>query len=339
MPVSIQFRGFAPTAPEYAALATIGASTPPQYALDYEYRDADDWRALDAAFAQDGRPLVRYLAEVSGQIVAYAYYFEIAWAPPQGRYWCVIRVLPAYQRRGIGARLYARLLDDLARRGAAAMQLELDDTLTALAPSLERRGFRELLHSWAFALDPRAADLAPFATAYDRLGGPEITTLAAELARGADWLPPLHDLYISVAGDVPIPIHPHPAPSPEWLAQQAIGLPESLPEAFVMARDSARYVGMSYLHADADHPCRLFQRITAVHPGYRGRGIALALKLKTIEYAQRHGCHEIRTAVESNNPGMLAINRKLGFAQREGLALLEKTLRVCSEMSSDLLGD
>jgi RimJ/RimL family protein N-acetyltransferase len=184
-----------------------------------------------------------------------------------------------------------------------------------------------LLHSWAFALDPRACDLAAFGMAYDRLEGLEITTLAAELARGADWLQPLHELYLSVAGDVPIPIHPHPAPPPEWLAQQAIGLPESLPEAFVIVRDGARYVGMSYLHADHYAPGRLFQRITAVHPAYRGRGIALALKLKTIEYGQRHACHEIRTAVELNNPGMLAINRKLGFAEREGLVLFEKTLQ------------
>jgi ribosomal protein S18 acetylase RimI-like enzyme len=323
---SIQIRGFTPTIQEYTALATVGASMPPQYTLDYEYRDAGDWRGLDAMFAQAGCPLVRYVAEVAGLVVAYAYYFEIAWAAPPGRYWCVIRVLPAYQRHGIGGRLYTRLLGDLAQRGAVAMQLELDDTLAALAPALKRRGFRELLHSWAFALDPRVCDLAAFATAYDRLGGLEITTLAAELARGADWLASLHDLYLSVAGDVPIPIHPHPAPPPEWLARQAIGLPESLPEAFVIVRDDERYVAMSYLHADSDSPGRLLQRITAVHPAYRGRGIALALKRKTIEYGQRHGCHEIRTAVESNNPSMLAINRKLGFAKREGLALLEKTL-------------
>jgi len=323
---SIQIRAFAPTTQSYAALAAIGASTPPQYALDYECRDAGDWRALDAAFEQAGRPLVRYVAEVAGEVVAYAYHFEIAWAPPPGRYWCVIRVLPAYQRRGIGRRLYARLLEDLTGRGAVAMQLELDDTLAPLAPALQRRGFRQLLHSWAFTLDPRACDLAPFAPARDRLGGLEITTLAAQLARGADWLASLHALYLRVASDVPIPIHPHPAPPPEWLAQQALGLPESLPEAFMIVRDGARYVGMSYLHADADSPGRLLQRITAVHPSYRGRGIALALKLKTIEYGQRHGCHEIRTAVESNNPSMLAINHKLGFARRQGLALLEKLL-------------
>ena len=43
-------------------------------------------------------------------------------------------------------------------------------------------------------------------------------------------------------------------------------------------------------------------------------------------YAQQHGFHEIRTAVESNNPSMLAINAKLGFVQGPGLVLFEKRL-------------
>jgi ribosomal protein S18 acetylase RimI-like enzyme len=321
-----RIRLFAPTDADYAAISAIGASTPPAYALDYEFRNADDWRALDDSFAQAARPLVRYVAEADGQTVAYAYSFEIAWAPPAGRYWCVIRVLPDYGRRGIAERLYAQLLADLRERGANAALLELDDTLAVLRPALERRGFHALLHSWAFTLDPRTCDLAAFAVPDRRLSGLQITTRTAELAHGADWLPPLHQLYTAVAGDVPIPIYPHPAPAPAWLAQQALGLPDSLPDAFFIVRDGMRYVGMSYLHSDVDDPGRLLQRVTAIHAEYRGRGIALALKLKTIEYAQQHGFHEIRTAVESNNPGMLAINAKLGFVQAPGLVLFEKRL-------------
>jgi GNAT superfamily N-acetyltransferase len=322
----IHIRPFIPTAADYAAISVIGASTPPAYALDYEFRSVDDWGALDDSFAQAGRPLLRYLAEADRQIVAYAYCFEIAWAPPAGRYWCVIRVLPDYGRRGIGERLYQQLLADLQARGANAALLELDDTLAVLRPALERRGFRALLHSWAFSLDPRTCDLAAFAAPDQRLRGLQITTLAAELARGADWLPPLHQLYSAVAGDVPIPLHPHLAASPAWLAEQALGLPD----AFFIVRDGMRYIGMSYLHRDDDDPGLLLQRITAIHAEYRGRGIALALKLKTIEYARQHGFHEIHTAVESNNPSMLAINAKLGFAQGPGLALFEKKLRVMS---------
>jgi mycothiol synthase len=320
----IRIRPFTPTTSDYAAISAIGASTPPEYALDYEFRDVHDWHALDAAFARTGLPLVRYLAEVDGQAVAYAYFFEIAWAPPAGRYWCVIRVRPEYAWRGIGEQLYQQLLADLRARGAQAALLELDDTLAALRPALERRGFRALLHSWAFSLDPRTCDLAAF-TPDPRLRGLQITTLAQELARGADWLPPLHQLYRAVAGDVPIPLHPYPAPGPEWLAEQALGLPESLPDAFFIVRDGKRYVGMSYLHRD-EEPNQLMQRITAIHAEYRGRGMALALKLKTIAYAQQHGFHAIHTAVESNNPSMLAINAKLGFVRGPGLVLFEKSI-------------
>jgi GNAT superfamily N-acetyltransferase len=322
----IHIRPFVPTDTDYAAISLIGASTPPEYALDYEFHSPDDWRALDDSFIHAGRPLIRYLAEVDGQAVGYAYFFEIAWVPPAGRYWCVIRVLPDHGRRGIGQQLYAQLLADLEARGAQAALLELDDTLSALRPALERRGFRALLHSWAFSLDPRTCNLAAFVVPDQRLRGLQVTTLAEELAQGADWLPPLHQLYTSVAGDVPIPIHPHPAPPPEWLAEQALGLPESLPDAFFIVRDGTRYVGMSYLHCDHKEPSRLLQRITAIHAAYRGRGIALALKLRTIEHAQQHGFNEIRTAVESNNPSMLAINARLGFVQGPGLVLFEKQL-------------
>jgi GNAT superfamily N-acetyltransferase len=326
MILSTQIRTFESTDADYAAIAAIGACSPPQYILDYEYADADAWRALDQSFAQAEQPLTRYLAESHGTPIGYAYWFEVDWAPPARRYWCVIRVLPGYTRRGVGGQLYERLLADLRQRGGRAALLELDDTLAALRPALERRGFRETLHSWAFTLDPRACDLAPFAAADRRLGGLVITTLAAELALGADWLPPLHRLYTAVASEVPIPIHPHREPSPAWLAQQALDLPASLPDAFFIVRDGPRYAGMSYLHRDTNMPGRLLQRLTAIHPDYRGRGVALALKLRTIEYAKRHNAHEIVTAVESNNPRMLALNAKLGFVQGPGLGLFERWL-------------
>ncbi|MFN8481236.1 MAG: GNAT family N-acetyltransferase [Kouleothrix sp.] len=324
---AIAIQPFIPSDAAYIALAVIGASTPPQYALDYEFRDADDWRAFDASFAEAGRALTRYVATLpDGTIVGYGYWFEASWALPAGRGWCIIRVLPTYLRQGIGNALYTRLLGDLINQGMAAMLLEVDDTLADLHPALARRGFRELLHSWAFTLDPRTCDPARFSTAYQKLGSLTITTLAAEIARGAEWLPQLHQLYTLVAGDVPIPIHPHADAPPSWLAQQAVGLPESLPDGFFIVRDGPRYVGMSFLHAGPPGMHRLYQRITAIDPTYRGRGIAMALKLETIAYARAHSYHEIRTAVESNNPSMLAINTKLGFEAREGLALMIKPL-------------
>ena len=53
--------------------------------------------------------------------------------------------------------------------------------------------------------------------------------------------------------------------------------------------------------------------ITGTHPDYRGRGIAFALKLLTIDYARQHGIREIRTQNDTRNEPMLHINQSVGF--------------------------
>jgi RimJ/RimL family protein N-acetyltransferase len=318
-----RIRPFEPTDQDYHALATIAASFEADQVFDYEFRAAAPTRALDQAFSSAGRPLTRYLAERAGRAAGYAYYFEIAWTPPAGRYWCVIRVRPEHQRQGIGGQLYARVLADLTRLGATALQLEAHEHSAALVAPLERRGFRELLRSWPFTLEVRGCDLSHFHGASDRLAGLEITTLAQEQAGDPAWLPKLYALHTALAGDVPIPGYPLPAPPLAWFAEH-VG---SLPEAFFIVRDGERYVAECYMHASQHEPGILHQGVTAVDRAYRGRGIALALKLKTIEFAQRHGYTAIHTGVESNNPSMLAINARLGFEQQPGLILFEKSLR------------
>jgi GNAT superfamily N-acetyltransferase len=315
-------RPFAPTDHDYDAIAALAASFPPEQIYDYEFQDAAETRALDRAFAAADRPLVRYLAEQDGQLIGYAAYFEIAWAPPAGRYWCVLRVHPQRQRQGIGGRLYARVLADLVGIGARSLLIEAHEQPAVLVAPLQRRGFRELLRSWPFTLDVSGCELSGFAKEAERMAGLEITTLAQEQARDTAWLSKLHQLHAALAGDVPIPGYPLPAPPLDWFAEHVA----RLPEAFFIVRDGERYVAECYMHPSQGQPGVLNQGVTAVDREYRGRGIALALKLKTIEFAQRHGYTAIHTGVESNNPSMLAINARLGFVQWPGVILFEKRL-------------
>jgi GNAT superfamily N-acetyltransferase len=231
-----------PSDQDYQAVAAVATAFTPDETYDYEFRSAAEIRALDEAFAQAGLLLKRYLAEHAGRIIGYAYYFQIAWAPPAGRYWCVIRVHPEFQRRGIGGQLYTRVVADLMRQGASALQIEVHETLDELLVPLARRGFRELLRSWPFSLDPRRCDLARYQPAFQRLDGLVITTLAQEQARDPDWLPKLYKLHIDLSRDVPIPGYPLPTPPIVWFAELVAGLPVSLPEAFFIVREGQRYV-------------------------------------------------------------------------------------------------
>ncbi len=66
--------------------------------------------------------------------------------------------------------------------------------------------------------------------------------------------------------------------------------------------------------------------MTGVVASYRGRKIALALKLLAIRYAWSHGAKTIRTHNDSLNAPMLAINRKLGYQPQSGKYRLRKEI-------------
>jgi GNAT superfamily N-acetyltransferase len=52
---------------------------------------------------------------------------------------------------------------------------------------------------------------------------------------------------------------------------------------------------------------------TAVDPAYRGRGIARALKLRTVLWARATGLEYLYTGNDIENRRMLAINSRLGY--------------------------
>lgn len=153
-----------------------------------------------------------------------------------------------------------------------------------------------------------------------------ITTLAEEAKLDPDCYRKLHELwYEKIAYDVPWPDAYTPISFEDYMNRVVKG-PNVLPEGCFIVKVDGRYAGLSWSQKFEKEPNVLWQTITGVLREYRGRGIAIALKLRVIDFAARNGYDVIKTWNSSVNDAMLGINRKLGFQRHVGWITFEKPL-------------
>ena len=143
---------------------------------------------------------------------------------------------------------------------------------------------------------------------------------SVELVTLAAWLDPaairkLHELNRRTVQDVPhtLPIIDEPFEDFE----RRVAAPARRADRFWIALHGDRPVAMSYLKFP---PVRgsVFTGYTCSDPGYRGRGIASAVKLQTLAQAVELGIRFVRTDNDSENAPMLHINETLGYQRRPG---------------------
>jgi GNAT superfamily N-acetyltransferase len=75
--------------------------------------------------------------------------------------------------------------------------------------------------------------------------------------------------------------------------------------------DGERPVGLARLQRKGQNAA--FNAYTGVDRAYRGRGIARALKQRTIEWSRQNGVDFHYTGNDTENKRMLAINIQLGY--------------------------
>jgi len=119
-----------------------------------------------------------WVAEVDGQVVAFADFNQWIGAYHPRKFSVMVAVLPAYRRQGIGGALYNRLREALAPTDPIALSCDAKESRPESIRFLERRGFAEKMRSWESRLDLTAFDPSAFAATVDAAG-----------ARGYEFLP------------------------------------------------------------------------------------------------------------------------------------------------------
>jgi GNAT superfamily N-acetyltransferase len=253
-----------------------------------------------------------WVAEEEGEVAGWVR-ARLSWATSEtgvSDVWAFVR--PSSRRRGLGAALYDIAHEHVAGVGAAV--LESWTTGPDGDRFLVARGFEPTRRREILLLDVAAADLSgldPLAETR-RAEGYELAPLAAV----GDRAEALHALDAAALADVPTTYAEDDVRLEDWLTEVLSHPQLSLEGSQVVLAGDAP-VAYAFIHVDP--AARIAANdMTGTHPEHRRRGLARLAKLGTIAWAREHGYEAVRTDTDEENPGMLHLNRSLGY-QRVGV--------------------
>lgn len=258
-----------------------------------------------------------------GTIAAYGSAVRSAFAPP-GQFTVRVFTHPAFRRRGAGSMLWDALVEFARQQGATRLATAAQDDDPEGIAFIEQRGFKRVRHIFESQTDLTEHDGSAYAHVVTALeaAGIRFYTLAEQ--PGEETERALYALDMLVAGDNPgEELGEFPAFA-EW-RQMMLRRQGQRPEFIGIAADGERPVGFTTMYTTTV-PGLFDIGFTGVRREYRGRGIALALKVRAAQVALRFGATALRTGNDSRNGPMLTVNQKLGYKRLPGRYEYERSI-------------
>jgi GNAT superfamily N-acetyltransferase len=259
-----------------------------------------------------------------GALVGYGLARRFPWER-EGLFLIKASVAPDCRRQGIGTALADAAAQFALAQGATAFQTIIRDDDDASVAYARRRGYALERHLITSTLDVTRFDDAHFRDAIQALqaGSIRFTTLADEPGEATER--GLYELDKHASADNPGEDLPDFLPFADW-RRLSIGRSDVRPDLVLIAKDGDRVIGMSDMAYTAETRS-IYTGFTGVHRDYRGRGIALALKVLAVAAARRLGAATMRTENDARNLPMLAVNRRLGYVPAPGVFELRRDVR------------
>lgn len=267
-------------------------------------------------FMPAGRICRRTMAvDANDNVIGYGVAAHETWFPA-GEYYVLVLVDPGWRGRSIGTRLYADTLDFLHEQGAVSLKSEVKDDDELAMRFARRFGYDIDRHIFESELDLTTFDETPYTGLIPGLEAQGFRFVSlADLGDTTEARRALYQVNHDAVLDIPGYVG-------DWFTfeqflELVCGSDWYRPEGQFGVLDGDTWAGIAAVQLLADKNLA-YNLFTGVMPAYRGRKLALALKLVAIHYALEHGMQRMRTDNDSLNGPMLAVNRKLGYIPEPG---------------------
>ncbi len=238
-----------------------------------------------------------WVAEADGRVVGRVACFLSLFASSSRMAGLPVAVREEHRGRGIGTALYEVGLAHAHAIGAEQLLVNFHENDAGVAFA-RRRGFAQVRAETESALDPRLVTARPPAGVDLR----PMTTIDPRLA---------YDIDMETTADMPA-TEPFEGMAYEEWEEHVLRHPLLAPAGSFVALVDGEAAALSLLTADPESG-RAMSWMTGTRRAYRGRGLALAVKLASIEWAAANGITRMLTFNDATNAPMLAVNRRLGY--------------------------
>lgn len=233
-----------------------------------------------------------------------------------GEFFCRVRVHAAQQGRGVGRALWSAILTWLGEQGATSVVSGTPESDLRAQRVVQEAGFKIIYRLFESTLSLPDWDPGPWLDAVTKVEASGIRFVRqAEFGTTREALRPFWAASSRMSLDIPSNEHRQPLPFETWYRLFTEN-PHQTADGVILALDGKEIVGVTMV-AWTDSGA-LYNEFTGVDRNYRGRGIALALKVKALQWAKSTGAPYIRTNNHSVNGPMLAVNAKLGYKPEPG---------------------
>lgn len=272
----------------------------------------------------------RYIGEIETengkQTVGFGFVNKQGLSNMPGKYFIKYYIDKEFKDQRLGDPLYNRMVTDLADKNPIELRTETRDDNASGIELLLQKGFKESGKSKRYSqLDVPSFEFDLFTEYFEKIAasGIVIDTVQELKKRDPNWKQKLYDLAIAIKKEILAPSEFKPIGLEEY--SKMFEDANYRADAQFVALDGDNYVGISSLWPNLFRKDLLFVGTTSVLPSHRRQGVAAALKLKTIAFAQVYGANSILTR-NVENSSMHALNLKLGFKPGILLRFFKKVL-------------